>query len=94
LAVTPDGPRGPCHEIQEGILSLGQVTGLPILPLGCQANRKYRFKSWDRFQLPWPLTRCDLVFGNPLAVPRKVTQEQRNALKEELKRRMAQINPE
>ena len=94
LAVTPDGPRGPCHEIQEGILSLGQVTGLPIVPLGCQANRKYRFKSWDRFQLPWPLTRCDVVFGNPLAVPRKVTQEQRNALKEELKLRMAQINPE
>jgi len=94
LAVTPDGPRGPCHEIQEGILSLSQVTGLPIVPLGFQADRKYRFKSWDRFQLPWPLARCDFVFGNPLTVPRKVTQEERNALKDELKQRMAQINPE
>ena len=94
LAITPDGPRGPCHEIQEGILSLSQVTGLLIVPLGCEAGRKVRFKSWDRFQLPWPLTRCDVAFGEPLEVPRKATDEQRNALKDDLKRRMMEINPE
>ncbi len=53
-----------------------------------------RFKSWDRFQLPWPLTRCDVAFGEPLEVPRKATDEQRNALKDDLKRRMMEINPE
>ena len=94
LAITPDGPRGPCHEIQEGILSLSQVTGLLIVPLGCEAGRKVRFKSWDRFQLPWPLTRCDFVFGEPMAVPRRVTGAERAILKGELKRRMAEINPE
>jgi len=94
LAITPDGPRGPCHEIQEGILSLSQVTGLLIVPLGCEAGRKVRFKSWDRFQLPWPLTRCDFVFGEPMAVPRRVTGAERAVLKGELKRRMAEINPE
>lgn len=94
LGITPDGPRGPCYEIQDGILSLAQLTGLPIVPLGCQARRKVRFKSWDRFQLPWPLTRCDVAFGEPLEVPRKATDEQRNALKDDLKRRMMEINPE
>ena len=94
LAITPDGPRGPVHEIQEGILSLSQVTGLPIVPLGCEAGRKVRFKSWDRFQLPWLLTRCDMVFGEPMAVPRRVTGAERAVLKGELKRRMAEINPE
>ena len=94
LGITPDGPRGPCYEIQDGILSLAQLTGLPIVPLGCQARRKVRFKSWDRFQLPWPLTRCDVAFGEPLEVPRKATDEERNALKDDLKRRMMEINPE
>ena len=94
LGITPDGPRGPCYEIQDGILSLAQLTGLPIVPLGCQARRKVRFKSWDRFQLPWPLTRCDFVFGEPMAVPRRVTGAERAVLKGELKRRMAEINPE
>ena len=94
LGITPDGPRGPCYEIQDGILSLAQLTGLPIVPLGCQARRKVRFKSWDRFQLPWPLTRCDVAIGEPLEVPRKATDEERNALKDDLKRRMMEINPE
>ncbi len=94
LGITPDGPRGPCYEIQDGILSLAQLTGLPIVPLGCRAKLKVRFKSWDRFQLPWPLTRCDMVFGEPLEVPRKVTDEQRSVLRNELNRRMMEINPE
>jgi len=34
------------------------------------------------------------VFGEPLEVPRKVTDERRNALRNELKRRMMEINPE
>src|SRR6266567_5698120 len=33
LAITPDGPRGPCYVVQEGIMSLAQITGLPILPV-------------------------------------------------------------
>ncbi len=94
LGITPDGPRGPCYEIQDGILSLAQLTGLPIVPLGCRAKLKLHFKSWDRFQLPWPLTRCDMVFGEPLEVPRKANGEQRSMLRKELKRRMMVINPE
>ena len=32
LAITPDGPRGPRYVVQEGIIALAQVTGLPIVP--------------------------------------------------------------
>jgi lysophospholipid acyltransferase (LPLAT)-like uncharacterized protein len=32
LAITPDGPRGPCYQVQEGVISLAQLTGLPIVP--------------------------------------------------------------
>jgi hypothetical protein len=35
-----------------------------------------------------------MAFGEPLEVPRKATDEQRNALKDDLKRRMMEINPE
>ncbi|MDB6024618.1 MAG: hypothetical protein JWM68_841, partial [Verrucomicrobiales bacterium] len=34
IAITPDGPRGPCYKIQDGITSLAQVTGLAIVPVG------------------------------------------------------------
>ncbi|GIT05735.1 MAG: hypothetical protein CM1200mP29_11460 [Verrucomicrobiota bacterium] len=52
LAVTLTARAARVTRYGKGILSLGQVPGLPIVPLGCKANRKYRFKSWDRFQLP------------------------------------------
>ena len=94
LAITPDGPRGPCYEIQDGILSLAQVTGLPIIPLGCASKRKFRFKSWDRFQLPLPFTRCDVVYGEPLHIPRKLNDVERTSLRAELKRRLEAISPE
>ncbi len=31
LAVTPDGPKGPRYSVQEGIVALAQLTGLPII---------------------------------------------------------------
>ena len=94
LAITPDGPRGPCYEIQNGILSLAQVTGLPIIPLGCASKWKFRFKSWDRFQLPLPFTRCDVVYGEPLHIPRKLNDVERTSLRAELKRRLEAISPD
>jgi len=33
LAITPDGPRGPRYVVQEGVMSLAQLTGLPIVGL-------------------------------------------------------------
>ena len=33
LAITPDGPRGPCYIVQEGVISIAQLTGLPIVPV-------------------------------------------------------------
>jgi len=93
LAITPDGPRGPCYVIQDGILALAQVTGLPIVPLGGNADRKVRFRSWDRFQMPLPLARCQLSFGEPLRVPRDIDVHGRESLRRELHERMQEINP-
>ena len=93
LGITPDGPRGPIYEIQDGILALAQVTGLPIIPLGASVSRKYQFNSWDQFQLPMPFARCEVVYGPPLQVPRELDDEKRASIREELKSRMNAINP-
>lgn len=85
LAVTPDGPRGPCYEVQEGVMALAQVTGLPIIPYSCQVGWKIRLKSWDRFQIPMPFSRCEMTFGEPLRVPRQATDAERAQLGEQLR---------
>jgi lysophospholipid acyltransferase (LPLAT)-like uncharacterized protein len=84
IAITPDGPRGPCHQVQDGVLGLAQVTGLPILPCTYRLNWKLRLKSWDRFQVPLPFARCDLFIGEPLRVPREAGDTERAGLRQQL----------
>ena len=84
LAVTPDGPRGPCYIVQDGVMALAQVTGLPIVPFSYRLSWKIKVKSWDRFQIPLPFARVEMFFGEPIPVPRDVTDEERARLKQRL----------
>jgi len=84
LAITPDGPRGPCYVVQDGIMSLAQVTGLPIMPFSYELRWKIRLKSWDRFQIPLPFSACEMQIGQPVRVPRDISPEQRDALRQQL----------
>jgi lysophospholipid acyltransferase (LPLAT)-like uncharacterized protein len=88
IAITPDGPRGPCYKVQDGITSLAQVTGLAIIPCSGRIYSKITIKSWDRFQIPLPFTRIDVRFGKPIIVPRDCSDEERGALRRELEERM------
>ncbi len=69
LALTPDGPRGPAFQVQEGVVRLAQVTHSPIIPVSYDASRKWTLKSWDRFILPKPFGRIHLAIGEPIRVP-------------------------
>jgi lysophospholipid acyltransferase (LPLAT)-like uncharacterized protein len=84
LAITPDGPRGPRYVVQSGIISLAQVTRLPIIPVTCNARRKICLKSWDRFQIPLPFSRCELILNAPMVVPREAGETKREELRNEL----------
>jgi lysophospholipid acyltransferase (LPLAT)-like uncharacterized protein len=88
LAITPDGPRGPRYVVQAGVISLAQVTGLSIVPVTWNASRKICTKSWDRFQIPLPFARCEMVLHQPIVVPRGASEAQREDLRVELERSM------
>ena len=68
-AVIPDGPRGPRFKVQPGVITLAKKTGYHIIPITYSAKKIKLFKSWDRFILPFPFTKCLVVYGNPLYVP-------------------------
>jgi len=91
LAITPDGPRGPCYSVQDGILSLAQVTGMAVLPVSFVIDWKIRPKTWDRFQIPLPFSRCEVIFGKPMTVPREATDAEREKLRELLESRLMAI---
>jgi len=92
VAITPDGPRGPSHRIvQEGILSLAQVSGRPIVPISNFTRWKICLKNWDRTQIPLPFARCELYDNDPIFVPRDATDSEREKLRCRLEESMRAI---
>lgn len=91
LAITPDGPRGPCYTVQEGVISTAQLTGLPIVPVSYHLNWKIRPRSWDRFQIPLPFTRCEVTVGRVFRVPREASDAERETLRLQLEAELRAI---
>jgi lysophospholipid acyltransferase (LPLAT)-like uncharacterized protein len=92
LAITPDGPRGPRYEVQEGVITTAQLTGLPIVPVSYHLNWKFRMNSWDKFQIPLPFARCDVIMEKPLFVPREISDKQREAYRKQLEQSLREIS--
>jgi lysophospholipid acyltransferase (LPLAT)-like uncharacterized protein len=91
LAITPDGPRGPRYVFADGAVTLAQVTGLPLVPASYHLNWKIQLKSWDRFQIPLPFTRCDVQVGKIFKIPRELTETQRGQFKQEIEAELRSI---
>jgi lysophospholipid acyltransferase (LPLAT)-like uncharacterized protein len=70
LVMTPDGPKGPRHQIKEGVAALARLTGRPIVPLTFVTSRGYRFASWDRFLLSYPGAQTAFRYGEPILCAR------------------------
>lgn len=91
LALTPDGPRGPCYIVQEGVIATAQMTGMPVVPVTYHLNWKIRVKSWDRFQIPLPFARCTVTIGMALRVPRETNAAGREELRKHLEAQLRAI---
>jgi len=91
LAITPDGPRGPRYVVQDGVLSLAQITGFCIIPISYWLSLKVQVRSWDRFQVPLPFCKCVVALGCPVRVPREATDEEREALRQQLERQLKEL---
>lgn len=62
LCLTPDGSRGPIYHLKPGAVFLSQQAQSPIILISGVFHRAWRLKSWDRFYLPKPFSRIDVVF--------------------------------
>lgn len=60
IAITPDGPRGPCYSFKPGGIILAEKLDIPMFLVSCRFSRAWRIKSWDRFYIPLPFSRIDL----------------------------------
>lgn len=94
LGVAPDGPRGPSRRAQPGVVYLAQRTGLPIVPLTSAGDPCWRMRSWDRFAVPKPFSRCAIGYGEPIWVPPNAKSEDIAAVCQDLERSLNRLQLE
>jgi len=73
-------------------MSLAQVTGLPVVPLAFNVGWKLNVKSWDRFQIPLPFARCEVIVGRVMRVPAEATDAERETLRQQLETELRAIS--
>ena len=85
LLITPDGPKGPRHQMKLGALYASQKSGATIIPIVCAAEHQKTLSSWDRFRIPRPFSRVAVSFLEPISCPPEGTLDE---IKAEIERRM------
>ena len=92
VAITPDGPRGPRFQVQQGVITLAQRSGMPIVPVANSASFRKTLSSWDRYIIPLPFSRVVILHGEPISVPRQLSPEKMEEKRVQLEDALQALN--
>lgn len=74
--IAPDGPDGPPFVPKSGVAFLARKAKATLLPVGAWTRHAVQLRRWDRYLLPFPFARYNVVFGPPRIVERNDDQDQ------------------
>lgn len=66
IGITPDGPKGPRHEVQDGVIVMAQKTNSKIMAFSCVPSSFWQLGSWDKFTIPKPFGTLDFYSSEPI----------------------------
>jgi hypothetical protein len=68
VAVTNDGPKGPPKIAKAGSTGLAIKYNVNMITITGSATKYWQMKSWDKFMLPKPFGRIDILVAPPLQI--------------------------
>lgn len=89
-----DGPQGPRGMIKPGLISLAQLSGVPIVPFAISVSRAWVLNSWDHFLIPKPFSRILIRWGTPIAIPGALDSDAFEQFRQEVETRMRALQGE
>ncbi|HLM40933.1 MAG TPA: lysophospholipid acyltransferase family protein [Microvirga sp.] len=76
----------------EGIVTLAQLSGRPIVPVAVVTSRRMDFSSWDKASIGLPFGRGAMVLGDPIPVPRDADAQALEALRRQVERELDAVH--
>ena len=71
IAVTNDGPKGPPRVAKSGSIGLAIKDNVKIITVTGSATKYWQLSSWDRFMLPKPFGKINIIVSEPLKITEK-----------------------
>jgi len=85
IGITPDGPKGPRHEIVgDGLIILAQKTKTKVLLVEIKPSSYWEMNSWDKFIIPKPFGTINYYISDLIDISDMEFEEARTLLKEGL----------
>jgi len=84
IGITPDGPKGPRHEVADGIIAMAQKSGAKIALVEIKPTKFWQLNSWDKFVIPKPFGTITYYMSDLVDVEGMQLEDARNLIKEGL----------
>lgn len=94
VGITPDGPRGPRMRLNPGVIATARMSGRPILPGAWAVERRKALKTWERFMLARPFTRGVFVWGEPIHVPKNMSETEAETWRQLVEDKLTEVTDE
>ncbi len=84
LGITPDGPKGPRHEVSDGIVVMAQKAKVKITLVEIKSSTFWQLDSWDKFVIPKPFGTIHYYISDLIDISELEFEEARALIKEGL----------
>ena len=86
LGITPDGPKGPRHEVADGIIVMAQKANVKITLVEIKPSSYWQLNSWDKFVIPKPFGTITYYISDLIDIGGMELEKARSLIKEGLQR--------
>lgn len=81
LGITPDGPKGPRHEVADGIIVMAQKAKVNIVLVEIKPSAYWQVNSWDKFVIPKPFGTINYYISDLINISNMDMEEARTVIK-------------
>ncbi|MGH6735684.1 MAG: lysophospholipid acyltransferase family protein [Methyloceanibacter sp.] len=91
IAMTADVPPGPARKCGLGIVTIGSLSGRPIVPFAVATSRYRAVNSWSRMTINLPFSTVGICMGDPIYVPQDAPRDVLEKYRERVERELNEV---